>query len=257
MAKRRMFNVSIIEDDVFMDMPLSSQALYIHLCMNADDDGFVSPKRVLRMTGATQDDLKILVAKRYILIFDSGVAVVKHWHQNNTIRKDRSIPTTYQAEIKQLTFNEWGAYTEKKNVSRLTTKNRGTETISQPDDNQMTTQIRLEQNRIVINNTKVLLAEKPPAKKTGSKDINDMFDYWQQTLGYSLTSKRQANRYACSNLIKKFGVADLKRLIDGVGQANSDRYAPKISDFCDLQSKLNQLLAWGKNHNQKGQVYRV
>lgn len=99
MAQRRMFSRQITESDAFMDMPLSAQALYFHIAMNADDDGFVNnPKRVQRVIGANDDDLKLLIAKRFLLKFDSGVVVVKHWKMHNYIPKDRYKPTDYTEE---------------------------------------------------------------------------------------------------------------------------------------------------------------
>lgn len=113
MAERRMFCKTIIDSDVFLDMPLSSQALYLHLSMRADDDGFVNnPRKIQRMIGASDDDLKILLAKRYILGFESGVIVIKHWRINNYIRNDRYKPTVYIEEKGMLTVKENGSYTE-------------------------------------------------------------------------------------------------------------------------------------------------
>ena len=89
MATRRMFSQSITDSDAFLDMPLSTQALYFHLSMKADDDGFVnSPKRIQRNIGASDDDLKILIAKRFILVFESGIIVIKHWKIHNYIQSD-------------------------------------------------------------------------------------------------------------------------------------------------------------------------
>ena len=103
MAERRMFAKTIVDSDAFLDMPLSSQALYFHLSMRADDDGFVNnPKKIQRMIGCSDDDLKLLIAKRFVLIFDSGVIVIKHWRLHNTLRKDRYKPTIYQEEFKKL-----------------------------------------------------------------------------------------------------------------------------------------------------------
>lgn len=109
---KRMFSDTIVESDAFLEMPLTSQALYLHLGMNADNDGFVNPKRVVRMVGANEDDLKILIAKRFLLIFDSGVVVIKHWWINNMKRTDRHVPTAYQNELSLLGYNKAGAYTE-------------------------------------------------------------------------------------------------------------------------------------------------
>lgn len=113
MAERRMFAKTIIDSDMFLDMPLSTQALYFHLSMRADDDGFINnPKKIQRMTGASDDDLKVLVMKRFIIPFDSGVVVIKHWKIHNYIRNDRYKETVYQEEKAQLEMKENGAYTE-------------------------------------------------------------------------------------------------------------------------------------------------
>lgn len=105
-------------------------------------------------------------------------------------------------------------------------------------------------NKELENNTNVLLDK----SGYGNSDINDMFRYWQEKLGYEIVSKRQANRNACSNLLKKHGVDKVKRLIDGIVLAQADKYAPRISDFVQLQSKLSELLVWGKQQgvNNKG-----
>lgn len=95
MAEKRMFAKTIIDSDMFLDMSLSTQALYFHLAMRADDDGFINnPKRIQRMIGASDDEMKILIAKQYILPFDSGVVVIKHWKIHNYIQKDRYHPST-------------------------------------------------------------------------------------------------------------------------------------------------------------------
>lgn len=113
MAQRRMFSLKIIDTDAFVEMPLSAQALYFHLGMRADDDGFVSnAKRIQRSVGAAEDDLKILLAKRFLLAFDSGVVVVKHWRVNNYIQTDRYVPTLYREEIGSLYMKENGIYTD-------------------------------------------------------------------------------------------------------------------------------------------------
>ena len=115
MAERRMFAKSIIDTDAFLGMPLSTQALYFHLCMRADDDGFVSnPRKIQRMVGAADDDLKLLVAKRYILVFESGVIVIKHWKLHNYIRRDTYRETLYSEEKSQLFEKPDGAYTDHK-----------------------------------------------------------------------------------------------------------------------------------------------
>lgn len=116
MADRRMFSKKITDTDAFLDMPLSTQALYFHLSMHADDEGFISnPKRILKMVGASDDDLKLLLLKRFILTFESGVVVIKHWKIHNYIQSDRFIPTTYIEERNTLALDEKKAYVELEN----------------------------------------------------------------------------------------------------------------------------------------------
>ena len=114
MAERRMFAKSIVLSDAFLDMPLSARCLYFTLGMLADDDGFVgNPKGIMRQCGASQDDMSVLLQKRYVLGFESGVIVIKHWRMNNYLRNDRYQQTTYLEEKEQLCIDERGAYTEK------------------------------------------------------------------------------------------------------------------------------------------------
>ena len=111
MAERRMFSKTIIDSDAFLDMPLSTQALYFHLSMRADDDGFVNnPRKIQRMIGSSDDDLKLLMVKQFLIAFESGVVVIKHWKIHNYIRNDRYKPTIYQDERKQLEECESKAY---------------------------------------------------------------------------------------------------------------------------------------------------
>lgn len=114
MAERRMFAKSIVLSDAFLDMPLSARCLYFTLGMLADDDGFVgSPKAIMRQCGASLDDMNVLLSKRYVLQFDSGVIVIKHWRMNNYLKNDRHKTTTYLEEMKTLVIDDKGAYTER------------------------------------------------------------------------------------------------------------------------------------------------
>lgn len=128
MAERRMFAKTIIDSDAFLDMPLSSQALYFQLGMRADDDGFINnPKRIQRMIGASEDDLKLLMAKNFIIAFETGVIVIKHWKMNNYIQKDRYKETVYLEEKSRLDLKNNNAYTLNnnkciQNVSNLYTQ---------------------------------------------------------------------------------------------------------------------------------------
>lgn len=117
MAERRMFAKTIIDSDAFLDMPMSTQCLYFHLAMRADDEGFINnPKRICRTIGASEDDLRVLIGKRFIIPFDSGIVVIKHWRIHNYIKSDRFKETEYKQERATLTIKENGAYTERQPV---------------------------------------------------------------------------------------------------------------------------------------------
>lgn len=149
MAERRMFTQKIVDSDAFLDMPLTTQALYFHLNMRADDDGFVNnPKKIQRMIGASEDDLKLLIAKRFILAFENGVIVIKHWRMHNLIRKDRYNPTQYQEEKTMLELKDNGSYTETVEIPMIDEPDNQMATTWQPDDNQMATQDRLGKDSI-------------------------------------------------------------------------------------------------------------
>ena len=125
MAQRRMFSPQIVESEEFLTMPSTSQALYFHLGMNADDDGFIQPKITMRTTGANDDDLKVLLGKRFLLAFEGGVVVIKHWLIHNLIQKDRYHPTRFQDQKKLLLIKDNKAYTELSNpVNKMLTEVR-------------------------------------------------------------------------------------------------------------------------------------
>lgn len=103
-----MFHKELVSSDKFLDMPLSSQSLFFHLGINADDEGFISsPKRISRSIGCADDDMKILIAKNFIVPFESGVVVITDWNKHNQIRKDRFTPTIHQEEKQQLELIEY------------------------------------------------------------------------------------------------------------------------------------------------------
>ncbi len=127
MADKRMFSLKIVDSDLFLDMPLSSQCLYFHLSMRADDDGFVdNPKKIIKIIGANEDDLKILITKGFVIVFERGIIVITHWKINNYIRNDRRKETMYITEKQSLTQTENGAYIKLENLGI-------------PNDNQVST----------------------------------------------------------------------------------------------------------------------
>lgn len=229
-----MFSPDIVESDAFLDMPPSSQALYFHLGMYADDDGFVNPQKIMRMMNATTDDLKIIITKRFVLPFENGVVVIKHWRVNNLIRKDFYRPTQYQEQFKQLTVKENGAYTDSVN-KLLTTRQR-----------------RLGKDRI----GKVIKREAP---ETDARDeIGEIINLFKDVNpSYSLLFKNKTERGAVERLLEKIGREKLEATIVYASQANGMAYAPTITTPYQLEKKLGELIAFYKKQEGKNGVNKV
>lgn len=140
MAERRMFAKTIIDSDAFLDMPITARLLYYDLAMRADDDGFVnSPKKIMRMIGASQDDITVLALKKFIIPFDNGIVVIKHWRIHNYIRKDTYTETRYAEQKNLLALDENKAYT-------LTVNAPSTERLRAVDE--PSTQVRIGKDRL-------------------------------------------------------------------------------------------------------------
>ena len=147
MSDRRMFSNAVIDTDTFLDMPLTTQALYFHLGMKADDDGFVgSPKKIVRAVNCTEDDFKLLVSKGFVLCFENGVIVITHWNINNTMRKDRRKATIYTDEKARLTTQANDTYAIYQSDVNLLSTN------CQPNDNQLSAQSKLNKNKLNKSN---------------------------------------------------------------------------------------------------------
>ena len=230
MAERRMFAKTIIDSDAFIDMPLSTQALYFHLSMRADDDGFINnPKRIQRMIGCGDDDMKLLCAKRYILPFDSGVVVIKHWKIHNYIKKDRYKETVYQEEKAQLILKENGAYTE---------ANNAVDTEWFQDGSKMDTQVRLGKDRI----GQVSLVEGSVVEgDTAATDESDQLKQLNGPLGQGVV-------WLTDN--------QLDSLLDKLGLEAFDRYVKRLADFiiekkAHINNHYETIIKW---HNEDSQI---
>ncbi len=158
MANRRMFSLDVVDTDSFLDMPLTAQALYFHLGMRADDDGFIgNPKRIQRMIGCNDDDLRLLLVKGFVISFDSGVYVIRHWKIHNYIRTDRYKETVYIPEKNMLSVMKNGEYAL-------------SDTIGIPNVNQTTyqmeTQVRIGKDNNIICSPDGERESKKPEKET-------------------------------------------------------------------------------------------
>lgn len=186
MADRRMFSKTIIDSDIFLDMPLSTQALYFHLLGRADDDGFLNnAKKILRMTGANTNDYDLLIAKRFILQFPDGICVIKHWRIHNYIRNDRYKETVYKDEKAMLAVKENGAYTLM-------------DTIGIPVVDQMETQVRLGKDRLGKDSIKESGKEQPHVTQSKKKfkppEIEEVKSYCKEK-GYVLDAEEFIDFY--------------------------------------------------------------
>ena len=172
MGNHRMFSNTIVDSDKFLDMPLTTQALYFHLGMKADDDGFVgNPKKVTRSVSCTEDDLKLLIAKGFVIAFESGVIVITHWHIHNTIRKDRKKDTIFLDEKRQLLLSDSKVYTNRsENDNQLTT-------ICQPSDNQLSAQDKVSKGKASKDN----ISSSAPADRQSPFDYQSVIDCFNST----------------------------------------------------------------------------
>ena len=151
MANKRMFNLSVVDTDLFLEMPITSRLLYYELGMRADDDGFVDNwKKIMRMAGLVEDDLKVLIAKKFIIPFESGVIVIRHWRLNNYLRNDRHTPTRHKEELARL-YVENDVY-ELENTEKSTMLPDGIPTVY-PDKNRIDKN-RIDKNRVVAEENK-------------------------------------------------------------------------------------------------------
>lgn len=217
-------------------MPISSQALYFHLGMDADDDGFIQPKIVMRTLGAGDDDLKVLLAKRFLLSFDTGVVVVKHWLIHNLIQKDRYHATRFQEEKKQLFIKENKAYTENpESVNKMLTQVRlGKDRLLGEVNTSQVVEVKEEaESRSVVKPQK-RVAEKQMVYRKFSKTVEPWFYHKQQ--------KEAALR------IFDRGLDRLDRGLAVMREHEEDPMCPQASTPFEYEEKLPKLNRYIKKH---------
>lgn len=218
MAERRMFSKQIIDSDAFLDMPLSSQSLYFHLSMRADDDGFLNnAKKIQRMLGCTDDDFKILLAKNFVIPFENGVCVIKHWRIHNYIQKDRYKKTIYVEEAKKLALKNNNVYT--------------LDTGCIQDVSSLDSQVRLGKDS----------KEKSMAKKSNDFDLPDWLEtsLWNDFMEMRKKIKKPMTERAVSLMLKKLsafknaGIDVTACLNNSILNNWADVYEPKDKQSSD------------------------
>ena len=230
--------MKIVDTDAFLDMPLSTQCLYFHLNMRADDDGFIgNPKRIEKIIGANDDDLKLLIAKRFVILFDDGVIVIKHWRMHNTLSRDRYIETSYTDEKKKLLLKDNGSYSLTNGNSIDDTKliersNRQTQNRRKIDvqkthsdiDKDIDSDIELDKEKDI----KDLIVSKDTIRQT---DVQRIIDEW--------------------NTLEEFGITPVKRMTPKREQAVKARIRQNcVEDILEaIENIRRSTFLQGQNKN--------
>lgn len=232
MAQRRMFSPQIVSSEEFLTLPTSTQTLYFHLGMNADDDGFIQPRLMMKTLGSSEDDLKVLLAKRFILPFESGVVVIKHWLIHNLIQKDRYRPTRFQEEKNMLFIKENKAYTDN------------------PDSvNKLLPQVRLGEVRLLGNSNELrvvsdLKEEEPQTtskpKYPNAKTVFSWFPKPQKSWLINTTELKHAE------LLFERGEKRVRGALEFVSEHEGEDFFPKVLKPSDLERKWTDLGAFQK-----------
>ena len=221
MAERRMFAKTIIDSDAFIDMPVTARLLYYDLAMRADDDGFVnSPKKIMRMIGASQDDLSILAVKKFIIPFDNGVVVIKHWRIHNYIRKDTYSTTPYVEQLEQLELDENKAYRVKNNESS---------TVRPQVVNVPSTQVRLGKDSI----GKDSIEKESKPKRFTPPTLEELKAYIDEN-NYNVDAERFMDYYESNGwMVGKNKMKDWKATVRRWARTNKETPKPSKDNLLD------------------------
>lgn len=238
MAQRRMFSRKITESDQFLDMPMSSQSLYFHVNMQADDDGFVgNVKTIKRMIGASDDDLKLLISKRFLIPFDTGIVVIRDWKIHNYIQKDRYTETFYKHEKAMLET------TDNKQYQVMDTK-------CIQDVSSVDTQVRLGKDRLEKELDKDK-EQKKPSNKLPEKDLKSDFDsIWKEYPN----KKGKAKAFTSYKKAIKDGV-DNQTIINGISAYKKEIEIKRTEpEYIAHGSTWFSQQRWEDDYQTKGKV---
>lgn len=227
LAQKRMFTMKIVDSDAFLEMPLSTQCLYFHLNMRADDDGFIgNTKRIMKIIGASEDDLRLLIAKRFVLTFEDGVIVIKHWRMHNTLSRDRYAETSYTDEKKMLLLKDNGSYSLTggnpiddtrliERSGRQTQQRRNKDATKTLSDIDKGLDIELDKDIDKDNN---LIVSKDTIRQT---DVRRVIEEWNklQDVGIAPIRDIKPASKRCQMLkgrIREYGMDDLLKAMDNI-----------------------------------------
>lgn len=201
-GNRRMVNPKIVDLDIFLDMPATARLLYYDLLVRADDDGFITPQRIVRMTGASQDDLKILIAKQFVYMWEDGIIVLLHWREHNHVQNDRYIPSDYYPRLRKIGSKY--ALGARQIVSNLDTKRIQSVSI-------LDTQDRVGKDS--KNNKEIYKESSHELSPAYQEIINQVLTIWNETNHTRLKSLSPLN---VQNLLKKLQIHNLEDILDAI-----------------------------------------
>lgn len=245
---RSLVNTDIVDTDMFLDMPSTARLLYYDLLIRADNDGFITPQRVIRMTGASQDDLKIIIAKKFAYMWDDGVVILLHYREHNHVRDDRYKPSEYYPRIKQLgKLYSLGA---RRLVDKMDTKWIPNGAKKLPQD-------KISKDKISNNNTPI-----SPLKGDNQKGLipikyeeSEVSLYWEQVIN-PITVDRDKELAACLEMMSQYGVDLCRKVIDSVVLAHTDTWAHKmvqVSSPRSMKKSFDRILIYRKSLQAKTQ----
>lgn len=235
MAKKRMFSLSIIGSDAFLELPLTTQALYFHLNMEADDDGFINnPKRITRLIGAADDDLQHLIDKRFILAFPDGIVVIKHWRMHNTLQSDRYKHTNYAEDFAQLSIKENKSYTFKK-TAEISEKS-DMETFWKQNGNILETEWKhsIDKNSIEKKEVFTNVNTKKESKKEVSQQTEEWFNVFWTAYPNKTNKKESKKRFVkicTSEILFNTIMEGMKKTVIPKAHFEGKQYIPMASTW--------------------------
>lgn len=228
MAQKRMFDRAVIDTDKFMDLPVSAKALYFLLGMEADDEGFVSYKKVIRIHGGNEDDIKVLEAKNFVIKFNSGVVVITDWRKNNWLDSRRIKSTEYVTEKELLAISKDNQYVLSKRLADV-----------KPEENSIE-ENRTEQNSISSEQSSQV------------NKIMDIFYKFNPLTNYGNTTQRRA----IQDLLVKFSLDELEAIVKYALSISAEKFAPVITTPLQLKNKMGELIAF-KQRADKGAIVTI
>lgn len=243
MSERRMFSKSITESDMFLDLPPSAQALYFHLSMNADDEGFVNnSKRIRKVCGANEDDLQHLIRNDFLIRFDSGICVITHWKINNTLRKDRFKATNYLEEKAMLVENASGVYSVKKAYEKPIEQPKETPAAEPAEEAFHVAEAEPKSQNVGVDDSEI---EAEP-KKQSEKNVYDLEEGVNKSYAEMIFDIYFSHGLPCGKNIIEFTMRDFKLASVAIKrlQLNSDDVIQAVKNYLKVIDLKRKGLTW-------------